>query len=82
MGSEPRVTRFKINWDDTPQTNGSEIVMEETSTSTMDMMKSNGHDRSSLAGSTQNGIGDEQQASTSITLLNENSNSLAQMECA
>lgn len=86
LGSEPRVTRFKINWDDTPSNGLPEhsvdgasmdatisTSIQEDSTSTI--IKSTNNDMFNL----NNGSNNE---TNNISLLNENSNSLAQMECA
>lgn len=89
LASKPRVTRFKINWDDTPQngiTNGTNGMDGE------DMQffqNANGAGCSGVSGMVENGcnISTTDENSTAMPMdngstvgLNENSNSLA-MEC-
>lgn len=77
LASKPRVTRFKINWDDNPQGTSMGVIGSEESANNEfnqnygnDIMDTRGemhHDENSLALPTDN-------------IINENSNSLA-MEC-
>lgn len=80
LATKPRVTRFKINWDDTPQ-NGAIGNGENGETSALHMMDDDGP--STSARDLMNG--DENSMALPImdnntNGLNENSNSLA-MEC-
>ncbi|XP_013111766.1 histone chaperone asf1 [Stomoxys calcitrans] len=84
LATKPRVTRFKINWDDTPangHTNGNgehiddDMQCGETEMNGASTLSANNHpegtmDENSLAMPIENGV----------NALNENSNSLA-MEC-
>lgn len=80
LASKPRVTRFKINWDDTNNTeepieNGTNIANGEVQPSGMewneDLEINDLNDGSQEGNSLQMGLG----------AANENSNSLAMMEC-
>lgn len=80
LASKPRVTRFKINWDDTPA-NGTSNGIEEEGGMTM----GNGTEDAQMeaSGSAVGMMSEVTQGESSMTIpreFNENSNSLA-MEC-
>lgn len=95
LATKPRVTRFKINWDDTPAnglTNGNgEHHMDDEMHCGGPEATMNGCEASATAAETNNGHSNALEATmdenslampleNGVTALNENSNSLA-MEC-
>lgn len=65
MASEPRVTRFKINWEETSTQEGTISV------------------EANIVNGTSNGMLEtDGNMSADVPVLNENSNSLATMECS
>lgn len=86
LATKPRVTRFKINWDDSPQngtSHGEQMLVDNFATASMDPSFDN-HDDNEMV-MTSNGDlinnGDENSfAFPADSRLNENSNSLV-MDC-
>lgn len=79
LASKPRVTRFKINWDDSNGATNGEINMEEPTGSTEFFQNHQIHDKS-LEHNELNAEANGKDVMPVDARLNENSNSLA-MEC-
>jgi histone chaperone ASF1 len=75
LASKPRVTRFKINWDDTNQTD--EQMNDEGAGTSKTVESTNDFEYDAMGM-----MDDEPQDENSLVLQgNDNSNSLAMMEC-
>lgn len=77
LATKPRVTRFKINWDDSSTATNGEMNMDEASGSTDFIDNDKQMEQDDDNGDTMNG---NDKAMAMEARLNENSNSLA-MEC-